>query len=319
MDIKPWEWMVKPTPQHEWIKGKGLLSWLSFFSVALGAGMYFVSIFLNYPWAMLTGWLICLVIGGGTKFLDLGKPSRAWRMLITYDGEGGLKGVLLMAVKNPAGFVKMMWRSGWRTSWISRGMFFIGLFAIIGAIHLGFAFYNITGATTLGYVMAILAFLVTIYAGLLIGYVKAIPLWGSALMPFFFVVSGFVGGAALALAGRMSNAMAMQWLQILVLCYAGVVVVYLWNTWNQSGAGRYSVSKMLTESPLSIIFYVGVVLLGILLPVGAAIASMVMGVGAVPVVLLAIAIAGVLIGDLSMRYLIMRCGTYTPLLPVSSY
>lgn len=318
MDVKPWEWMVKPTLQKEWIQGRGMLSWLSFFFVALGAGMYFVSFFLNYPWAMFTGWLICLVLGGGTKFLDLGKPARFWRMLINYTGEGGLKECLLLAVKKPWKFSQMLYKSEWRSSWISRGMYFIGLFAIIGAIHLGL--YKWAGAGTArpaGIVMAIVSFLVTVYAGLLIGYVKAIPLWGSALMPALFVVSGFLGGAALALAGRM-DATTMQWVQVLVFCYAGVVVIYLWNTWNGAAAGKYSVSQML-RGPMSPIFYGGVVVIGILVPVAAIISSLAMGVGAVPVALLAVAIACVLIGDLSMRYLIMKCGTYTPLLPVSPY
>ncbi|MFC1998592.1 NrfD/PsrC family molybdoenzyme membrane anchor subunit [Chloroflexota bacterium] len=328
MHVKPWEWMVKPTPQEEWIEGKGLLSWLSFFSVALGAGMYFVAAILDYPWAMVTGYLVCLVVGGGTKMVDLGKPSRAWRMLLNYEGEGGLLQAMLLLFKNPVKFVKMFMNSGWKTSWISRGMYFIGLFMILGLVHiiLTFTLNNYaTGIATLGSVTGIFAILmiiasvlVTVYAGLLIGYVKAIPLWGSAMMPLFFVVSGFLGGAALALAGRMNNAAAIGWLQILVLAYVAVVIVYLWNAWNQSGASNYSVRHMIKGGGmLPIIFYVGVVLLGILWPVATVIISYVSN--ADLTILLSVAIAGVLIGDLSMRYLIMRCGTYTPLIPTSPY
>ena len=68
---------------------------------------------------------------------------------------------------------------------------------------------------------------------------------------------------------------------------------------------------------LSIVFYVGVVVLGILLPVGVVIVSMVSAAATTP--LLAVAIAGVIIGDLSMRYLIMKCGVYTPLITTSPY
>lgn len=328
MDVKPWEWMVKPMPQEEWIEGKGLLSWLSFFSVALGAGMYFIAIILNYPWAMVAGYLVCLVVGGGTKVLDLGKPSRAWRMLINYDGEDGLKGAILLLFKNPVKFVKMFMNSGWRNSWISRGMYFIGLFAILGLVHIILTFVvanQATGINNIGSVTGIFAILmiiasslVTLYAGLLIGYVRAIPLWGSALMPIFFVVSGFLGGAALALAGRMNNPAVLQLVQILVLVYAAVVIVYLWNAWNQLGADRYSVSRMIRGGGMvSVIFYLGVVILGILWPVATVIISFVSN--ADLTILLAVAIAGVLIGDLSMRYLIMKCGTYTPLITSSHY
>ena len=328
MHIKPWEWMVKPTPQEEWIEGKGLLSWLSFFSVAIGAGMYFVAVIVNYPWAMVTGYLVCLVVGGGTKVIDLGKPTRAWRMLINYDGEGGLMGAMMLLFKNPAKFIKMFMNSGWRTSWISRGMYFIGLFTILGLVHIILTFVvanEATGIANLGSVtgvfailMIIVSVLVTVYAGLLIGYVKAIPLWGSAMMPLFFVASGFLGGAALVLAGRMNNASAIGWLQIMVLAYVAVVIIYLWNAWSQKGASKYSVQQMIKGGGmLPIIFYVGVVLLGILWPVATVIISFVSN--ADLTALLAVAIAGVLIGDLSMRYLIMRCGTYTPLIPQSPY
>ncbi|MFC1906134.1 NrfD/PsrC family molybdoenzyme membrane anchor subunit [Chloroflexota bacterium] len=329
MHVKPWEWMVKPTPQEEWIEGKGLLSWLSFFSVALGAGMYFVAVILNYPWAMVTGYLVCLVIGGGTKMLDLGKPSRAWRMLLNYEGEGGLIQAILLLFKNPIKFFKMLMNSGWKTSWISRGMFFIGLFTILGLVHIILTFVaNTPASTSLGalgtatgvfsILMIVVSVLVAVYAGLLIGFVKAIPLWGSALMPVFFVASGFLGGAALALAGRMNNAAAIGWLQIMVLAYVAVVIIYLWNAWNQSGASRYSVRHMIRGGGmLPVIFYVGVVVLGILWPVATVIISYVSN--ADLTALLAVAIAGVLIGDLSMRYLIMKCGTYTPLIPTSPY
>ena len=166
--------------------------------------------------------------------------------------------------------------------------------------------------------MIIASILVTVYAGLLIGYVKAIPLWGSAMMPLFFVASGFLGGAAIALAGRINNASAIGWLQIMVLAYVAVVIIYLWSAWSQSGASKYSVQHMIKGGGiLPIVFYVGVVLLGILWPVATVIISFVSN--ADLTVLLAVAIAGVLIGDLSMRYLIMRCGTYTPLIPQSPY
>jgi len=207
-------------------------------------------------------------------------------------------------------------------------MYFIGLFTILGLVHIILTFVvanEATGIANLGSVtgvfailMIIASILVAVYAGLLIGYVKAIPLWGSAMMPLYFVASGFLGGAALALAGRMNNASALGWLQIMVLAYVAVVIVYLWNAWNQSGASKYSVRQMIKGGGiLPIVFYVGVVLLGILWPVATVIISYVSN--ADLTALLAVAIAGVLIGDLSMRYLIMKCGTYTPLIPQSPY
>ncbi|GAI11625.1 unnamed protein product [marine sediment metagenome] len=48
MAIRQWmithEWMVKPTPQTEWIERRGILVWIAEVFTALGAGLYLVSL-----------------------------------------------------------------------------------------------------------------------------------------------------------------------------------------------------------------------------------------------------------------------------------
>ena len=82
MHVKPWEWMVKPTPQEEWIERKGIFLWLAFFFTEMGAGIYFVSLFMNCRAGWLVGWLAALVLGGLTHMAYLGKPTRGWRILL---------------------------------------------------------------------------------------------------------------------------------------------------------------------------------------------------------------------------------------------
>ncbi|MCX6012316.1 MAG: polysulfide reductase NrfD, partial [Chloroflexi bacterium] len=74
--------------------------------------------------------------------------------------------------------------------------------------------------------------------------------------------------------------------------------------------------KMLKDAKLSRIFYVGVAICGMILPI---VASVVAIAGTVNSGLLIAGSVGVIIGDLSMRYLLMRCGYYTPLLPETPY
>jgi len=289
MEVRPWEWMVKPTPQKEWIYRKGLLLWLAFFAIELGAGMYFVAFFLDNLWAMFIGWLICLVVGGGAHLVYLGKPLRFWRAVIS---------------------------KGWKTSWISRGLYFIGLFTVIGAIHLGFYKLGWAGvAYGLGIAMAVISTLVTIYGGFAICYVTAIPLWNTALVPVLFVVCSFWGGAELAFATRIGDAAAEGWIQILMPGYMFLLIVYMWTVRHGTAAGKHSIAQML-RGPMSPLFYLGVVAIGVLLPLSAIIYNLT---GPAPMPLIAAAIAGGLIGDLSMRYCILRCGYYAPLLPSSSY
>ena len=326
MDLKKWEWMAKSTPQTEWIRRKGLLLWLAFFLIELGAGMYFVSFFLDNLWGMFIGWLICLILGGGTHLLYLGKPLRFWRMVINYTGEGGLRECLL-SLRHPLKFGRMLLNSGWKTSWISRGLIFVGLFAIIGAIHLGL--YKWAGAGTaypLGIVMAVVSFLVTVYGGFAMNYSNAIPLWNTALLPILFVACSFWGGAELALAtvmggigGPVTMESAEEWIRIGLISYIFLMIVYLWTIrYGMTVAGKHAVSQIL-RGRMSPVFYLGAVGIGMLVPLAAVISSFAMGIGAVPVALLGVAIACGLIGDLSMRYCLLTCGYYAPVIPVSTY
>ncbi|MFC2068905.1 hypothetical protein ACFLTP_07880, partial [Chloroflexota bacterium] len=106
--MKPYEWMVKYTPQTEWIERRGILLWLAFFFIELGAGVFFIASLFNNLLAMVIGWFVCGVVGGGFHLLYLGKPARFFRM-----------------VAKP------------QTSWISRGLIFVTMFLIFGLIHMG--------------------------------------------------------------------------------------------------------------------------------------------------------------------------------------
>ena len=58
-----YDWMAKYTPQTEWIERRGVLLWLAFFFIELGAGVFFIASFLDSLPAMLTGWIVCAVLG----------------------------------------------------------------------------------------------------------------------------------------------------------------------------------------------------------------------------------------------------------------
>ena len=59
MPMKLYEWMVKPTPQKEWIERRGILLWLAFFFIELGAGVFIVSSFFLNSAAMTWGEMPC--------------------------------------------------------------------------------------------------------------------------------------------------------------------------------------------------------------------------------------------------------------------
>lgn len=85
--------------QEEW-------SWLiatAFFLGEIGAGLFFISFFLNYKLGALIGLLIVALGKNTAHLLYLGHPLRAWR-----------------AVLKP------------QTSWISRGLISVVVFMIFG-------------------------------------------------------------------------------------------------------------------------------------------------------------------------------------------
>ena len=286
--------MVKPTPQTEWINRRGTLLWLAFFFIELGAGGFFVASFFNSLLAMFLGWLVCTVLGGGAHILYLGHPFRFWRIVL-----------------RP------------QTSWISRGLIFVGLFLILGLVHMGLVLWA-QSSRALMIVVDILAFLVIIYGGFAMNCVNGIPLWNTALLPILYVVSGIWGGAGLTLATALATgatpvAIAIEeWVRILLASFILLLCVYLISIRYGTVVGKISVQEIVLGRWWPIMWLV-VVVLGLALPGGVVISSFILGLKNMPLASLYVSIFCELVGDLFMRYLILKCGYYAPLVPSSSY
>jgi formate-dependent nitrite reductase membrane component NrfD len=296
IQARPFEFMVKYTPQREWIERRGILFWLSLFGTQVGAGLFFVSSFFDNLWGLVIGWLICAVLGGGSHLVHLGHPLRSWRIFIS---------------------------SGWKTSWISRGLYFVSFFLILGAVHIVLLF-GATPATPLLIVTDIFAFLVIIYGGFAMNYVNGIALWNTALLPILYLVSAIWGGAGLTLAtalatGAVGLGFAVgEWIRILLIGFVILLVVYLISVRYGSPAGGVSVREIV-KGRWAPLFWIVVIVSGLAIPVGTVIVSFLAGLEATPVALLYIAIFCGLLGDLATRYLILRCGYYHPIVPSHVY
>ena len=102
-----------------------------------------------------------LALGGGAFLVHMGRPLRAFR-----------------AVMRP------------QTSWIARGIIFISLFGILGAIHILMLLLTPnSNLFTMQILTGIFCFLVAIYGGVLLSYVKALPLWNTGLLPLVYIVA----------------------------------------------------------------------------------------------------------------------------------
>jgi formate-dependent nitrite reductase membrane component NrfD len=289
IQTRPYEFMVKYTPQKDWIEGHGVLIAFAFFLGGVSGGLYLASLAFDSMLGMFIAWLIALVMGM-VDMAHLSKPLRFWRMLL-----------------KP------------KTSWIARGFLFITLFIGCAAIQLALSFWLPgTAAGTVFKVLAgILAFGVAIYSGFVVGYVGAIKLWNSAIVPILFVIAGLTGGLAVLLLTSLgedaARGMAMANIMLVVLViYAVFMAIYLWITTYESSAARDSVMRMLRGS-IAPVFWIGVVLLGIVIPI-AVLSPVSLAQEASAVAFIAAAVCAIL-GGLALRYVILKAGMYSPLVP----
>ena len=152
MALRQWmvthEWMVKPTPQTEWIERRGILVWIAEVFTSLGAGMYLVSLFFNNWWGMLAAWFIIMFLKVPLHLIYFGKPFRFWRTIPPFT-------------------------NAWRTSWFTRGITFSVLFGGVVFIQLIITyFFPGTGwDIALRVLGGIFAFLVGIYSGFIMRWI----------------------------------------------------------------------------------------------------------------------------------------------------
>jgi formate-dependent nitrite reductase membrane component NrfD len=280
--------MINYTRQTEWIDRRGIFLWIAFYAGGLGGGLYLVSLYFNSLWGMFISWLIIAVIKGGTHLIYLGKPLRFWR-IITHP----------------------------QTSWLARGFIFVMLFVGFGAIQLMLSFW-LSGSVAevifkvLG---GITAFAVAVYTGIILKKIKGVPFWNSALLPLLFVLCGILGGFGLAViialnGGDVNLSAAETGSRWLLIANALLIIVYLWQASMKESIGKQSVLEQL-HGHSAPIFWLGIVLLGIVIPLSIALAGLIAG--EISSIILIVSVVCEVIGGLALRYCILKAGAYKPL------
>jgi formate-dependent nitrite reductase membrane component NrfD len=282
------EWMVNYTRQTEWIDRRGIFLWIAFYAGGLGGGLYLVSLYFNSLWGMFVSWLIIAVIKGGAHLIFLGKPLRFWRI-----------------VTRP------------HSSWLARGFLFVMLFVGFGAIQLILTHWlpNTPAEYTFKVLAGIMALAIAVYTGIILMNVKGVPFWNSALLPILFVACGILGGfglaAVIALNGGDVNLSAAEngsrWLLIINVL---LIAIYLWRASIREEVGKQSVLEQI-HGENAPVFWIGIVLLGIVIPLAIAILSWVKE--DLPHALLIAGVVCEIIGGLSLRYCVLKAGAYKPL------
>jgi formate-dependent nitrite reductase membrane component NrfD len=285
---KPYEYMVKYTQQKAWIDGRGNFIAFAFFLGGISGGLFMAAAYFD----SILGMFIALIISGlmGLSYmLHLGQPSQFWRMLM-----------------KP------------KTSWISRGFLFIFLYAGFALIAIILDYWVPSATTaiiTFKVLGSIFAFAQSIYTGFAVSYVNAIKLWNSAILPILFVVCGFSGGLAILLGININGSETIianieNITRITLIAFAVILIVYLWNTTYNNTVAKDAVTRLLGGS-VAPVFWVGVIVLGVIIPLGISIGTYFTDNTSTALIITAVVTE--IIGGLSLRYVILKGGIYLPL------
>ncbi len=302
------EWMVKPMHQREWIERRGIMIWIAETFTSLGAGLYLVSLFINSWWGLLVGWLIIMFLKLPLHIIYFGRPWRFYRTLPPFS-------------------------NAWKTSWFARSILFSVFFGTFGFVQIVFGqpdLANIIGhsvADPIYYIFGVLAGLnavgTGIYGGFIMNYVKGIPFWNQGLLPVVFILAGVADGFGLVMGvglagGDASVAWAETGSSYLLIINALLIIVYLISARYTSEVAKISVQELLT-GPSAVMFWGGLVTIGMVIPAAISLVSLVSG-GEVSTVLLLIAIVAHTLGAFALKYCLLKEGIYRPLLPkVAAY
>jgi formate-dependent nitrite reductase membrane component NrfD len=275
-------------PQREWAEGRGLLLITAHFFTGTGAGAWFFAALLDFSPGLPLGFTL-VAMGAVLHLFFLGRPERFWRMA-----------------------------QGFRTSWISRGLLGMTLFLVIAPAYLLLALLaaqnTAIGATLLA--LSLLGALwIVIYKGFVWASSKGIPLWNTPLIPVLYIAYALRGGASalVIMAALATLTSPMELLEPIKLWLAVstclLVVVYI-EVMRGSGTTALRSVEIMLFGRVAVSFYVGAVLLGLLLPIS--IGGLTYFTGLSPALLALLGLFS-LLGDLSIIYCIAKAGLYRPL------
>ena len=220
---------------------------------------------------------ITICVGLALLVLDLGKPLSFYWILIKYNfGSVMSIGVALLLLYTPFAFLfaiiifeEEIEKYG-----------FLALLRPISRLLRSFAPLSKTIETLL----FILAIGVGVYTGFLLSAITKLPLWNTPILPILFLTSGFSSGiAANILVGlccfkHLIHEENVKYLLVLdlraVLFEIPLIAVLFLGLYFEGGASALAAKQALTTGQYALIFWLGVVGLGLLTPIAIALTAL---------------------------------------------
>jgi formate-dependent nitrite reductase membrane component NrfD len=239
--------------------------------------------------------LLLLLVGTLFLLLDLGRPERFWRAFFRA-----------------------------RTSWISRGCFFITLLIVLGGLNVWLELTSGGSAGGLSWLLqavaAAAAVAVMIYTGFVLAPSPAIPFWNSTFFPIiFFAYSLLAGIDFLILASPILPDPAIDIARLervqfgLAVACLLLVMSHLSVMSSSAVAARRSI-QLLTRGRWALPFIGGVIGVGLIVPLLVAWPVLWHPTFSTMFAVTAALALLRLLGDYLFRFLVIRAGLYDPLL-----
>ncbi len=259
----------------------------AFFCGETGAGLFIVSMLLDFLPGIILG---LLITGLGKTFFHLthmGVPSKSWRAMLRPD-----------------------------RSWISRGLWGIIFFVGFGTIHVLGQISGLLPEAFIkpAYLLAMAGAVVVItYQGFAMSHSTAISLWNTGLMPVSSMLYGLLAGTSLVLAMNglgfsVANIAMVGVAQAILVVAVLLVLVSLLHGAKNGSKGAQQSYELLTRDFLAKPFLWGVVGVGTIIPL------LILTLAPVNVITTLIVAAGALTGFCLFRLVIFKAGVFDPTL-----
>lgn len=270
-------------PQRYW-------NWLigsAFFLGGIGGATFLLSIITRFRPGMILGYLIVVMGKNTAHLLFLGRPERFWRAAMRPD-----------------------------RSWIARGIWATGLFAVSGLICLSPQGWSVPAAilTTAQVVAMISAFFIMFYDGFVMNTSRAIAFWHTKMLPLLILMYASLAGTTISLTLRelfgvqdLATPVLSQAEHLLLVGNFLLLAGYLARMSRWPPAARET-ARLLLRGTYARVFLGLVIVVGLL---ATALLSIVQNFAGLPELVILIALCE-LTGDFTLVMMLLKSGLFSP-------
>jgi formate-dependent nitrite reductase membrane component NrfD len=278
--------------QREWSE---VSMWAEMALGAIAGGLFIASTLTESLLGALIALLVMLIGKGGLLVSDLGRPERFLRVLT-----------------KPLG------------SWISRGAWGLGAFALAGAGYIASFFLPMGGVgKLLGVAASLLAGFLIAYDGFFLADSKGVAFWTSGSLPLVFLSNALLGGLGalmlMPLAGVWPAALPPAAMHTALVLLSGFCLFSFVHAAIRSGGGAEKSAALLMskfslqsikELAVAPVFQLGAIVVGLALPLTFSV--MVLAADGVGLALWPLVGLCEMVGVVALRYSLLKAGLYSP-------